>query len=187
MLSGIGPGDELATHDIPLRVDLPGVGRNLQDRYEIPVVNRMNFPQWRVFRGARFAQDDPLFKQWQRLRQGPYITNGGVLAAFRRSFADRETPDIFCLALLGLFRGYFPNYSALFAENLNYLTWVVLKAHTNNCAGRVKLRYLILGIHQSSTSTISMKVTMIVARTSQRSLRESALFVRSRSTSRTRN
>lgn len=140
MLSGVGPAEELAAHGIPLRVDLQGVGRNLQDRYEVPVVNRMNFPQWRVFRGARFAESDPLFDQWQRLRQGPYITNGGVLAAFRRSFADRETPDIFCLALLGLFRGYFPNYSALFAKNLNYLTWVVLKAHTNNCAGRITLR-----------------------------------------------
>ena len=140
MLSGIGAPEELAAHGIPVRVDLPGVGRNLQDRYEVPVVNRMNFAQWRVFRGARFAQNDPLFDKWKRLRQGPYITNGGVLAAFRRSFAARETPDIFCLALLGLFRGYFPNYSALFAKNLNYLTWVVLKAHTRNRAGRVTLR-----------------------------------------------
>ena len=140
MLSGIGPAEELRAHSIPLRVELPGVGQNLQDRYEVPVVNRMNFPRWRVFRGARFAQDDPLFDQWLRMRQGPYITNGGVLAAFRRSFPERETPDIFCLALLGLFRGYRPNYSALFAENLNYLTWVVLKAHTNNRAGRVTLR-----------------------------------------------
>jgi choline dehydrogenase-like flavoprotein len=63
-----------------------------------------------------------------------------VLTAFKRSFPDRAVPDIFCLALLGLFRGYFPSYSALFAENLNYLTWVVLKAHTNNCAGDVTLR-----------------------------------------------
>lgn len=140
MLSGIGPAEELSAHGIPLRINLAGVGRNLQDRYEIPVVNRMNFAQWRVFRGARFAQNDPLFHQWQRLRQGPYITNGGVLAAFRRSFANREAPDIFCLALLGLFRGYRPNYSTLFAQNLNYLTWIILKAHTNNCAGRVTLR-----------------------------------------------
>lgn len=140
MLSGIGPADELAAHGIPLRVDLPGVGRNLQDRYEVPVVNRMNFPQWRVFRGARFAADDPQFRKWKRWRQGPYITNGGVLAAFRRSFPDKETPDIFCLAILGLFRGYLPGYSSLFAENLNYLTWVVLKAHTENRAGRITLR-----------------------------------------------
>ncbi|MBS1822038.1 MAG: GMC family oxidoreductase N-terminal domain-containing protein [Acidobacteria bacterium] len=140
MLSGIGPAEELAAHDIPVRVDLPGVGRNLQDRYEVPVVNRMKFKQWRIFRGARFSSDDPLFQQWRKARQGPYITNGGVLAAFRRSFPGKATPDIFCLAVLGLFRGYKPGYSALFAENLNYLTWVVLKAHTNNRAGRVTLR-----------------------------------------------
>ena len=140
MLSGIGPADELAAHGIPLRVDLPGVGRNLQDRYEVPVVNRMKFKQWRIFRGARFASDDPQFQQWKEMRQGPYITNGSVLAAFRRSFPDKATPDIFCLAILGLFRGYHPSYSSLFAQNLNYLTWVVLKAHTNNRAGRVTLR-----------------------------------------------
>ena len=140
MLSGVGPAEELAAHGIPVRVDLPGVGRNLQDRYEVPVVNRMRFKQWRIFRGARFASDDPPFKQWKRMRQGPYITNGSVLAAFRRSFPDKAVPDIFCLAILGLFRGYKPGYSSLFAQNLNYLTWVVLKAHTNNRAGRVSLR-----------------------------------------------
>ena len=140
MLSGIGPAEQLAQHSIPLRVDLPGVGTNLQDRYEVGVVNRMNFKQWRIFRGARFAQGDPQFEQWKRARGGPYITNGGVLTAFKRSFPDRATPDIFCLGLLGLFRGYFPNYSALFAENLNYMTWVVLKAHTQNRAGKVTLR-----------------------------------------------
>jgi choline dehydrogenase len=140
MLSGVGAAEELAKHNIPLRVDLPGVGKNLQDRYEVPVVNRMNFSQWRIFRGARFAQGDPQFEQWKRDRSGAYITNGGVLTAFKRSFPDRAVPDIFCLGLLGLFRGYFPNYSALFAENLNYLTWVVLKAHTNNRAGEVTLR-----------------------------------------------
>jgi choline dehydrogenase-like flavoprotein len=140
MLSGIGPANELNAHGIPVRIDLPGVGRNLQDRYEVSVVNRMKFKQWRIFRGARFASDDSQFEQWQKMRQGPYITNGGVLAAFRRSFPDKSTPDIFCLAILGLFRGYKPGYSSLFAQNLNYLTWVVLKAHTNNRAGRVSLR-----------------------------------------------
>lgn len=140
MLSGIGPREQLAAHHIPLRVDLPGVGRNLQDRYEVPVVNRMNFDQWEVFKNARFAADDVHFAEWQRCREGAYTTNGAVLTAFKRSSPERDVPDIFCLALLGLFRGYFPSYSALFAENLNYLTWVVLKAHTNNRAGEVTLR-----------------------------------------------
>lgn len=34
MLSGIGPADQLAKHQIPLIVDLPGVGQNLQDHLE---------------------------------------------------------------------------------------------------------------------------------------------------------
>jgi choline dehydrogenase len=33
-LSGIGPAEELEQFDIPVLVDLPGVGTNLQDRYE---------------------------------------------------------------------------------------------------------------------------------------------------------
>lgn len=140
MLSGIGRREQLAAHSIPLRVELRGVGRNLQDRYEVPVVNRMNFDQWEVFKNARFAADDPHFAQWKRCRKGAYTTNGAVLTAFKRSSPERDVPDIFCLALLGLFRGYFPTYSTLFAENLNYLTWVVLKAHTNNRAGEVTLR-----------------------------------------------
>ena len=39
-LSGIGPSDELAKHKIPLLVNSPGVGKNLQDRYEAPVLAR---------------------------------------------------------------------------------------------------------------------------------------------------
>ncbi len=35
MLSGIGPGDELARHRIPVVAALPGVGRNLQDHLDI--------------------------------------------------------------------------------------------------------------------------------------------------------
>jgi choline dehydrogenase-like flavoprotein len=44
------------------------------------------------------------------------------------------------VAFLGKFQGYFPTYSAQFARDLNYLTWAVLKAHTNNRAGEVSLR-----------------------------------------------
>ena len=44
MLSGIGPPETLRRFDIPVRVALEGVGRNLQDRYEVAVVNRMRKP-----------------------------------------------------------------------------------------------------------------------------------------------
>ena len=62
MLSGIGPREELERHGIAVRVDLPGVGRNLQDRYEVGVVNRMNFDHWEVLKGATFARDDPQYR-----------------------------------------------------------------------------------------------------------------------------
>lgn len=140
MLSGVGPAAELAKHGIPLRVDLPGVGSNLQDRYEVGVVNRMNFDAWWVLEGAKFAAGDPQHEQWKRQRKGVYTTNGAVLAVVKRSFPERPLPDLFCFALLGLFRGYFPGYSALFAQHLNYLTWAILKAHTKNNAGTVRLR-----------------------------------------------
>jgi choline dehydrogenase-like flavoprotein len=139
MLSGIGPRSKLERHGIQVRVDLPGVGTNLQDRYEVGVVNRMNFDEWNIFKGAKFGAGDLQFREWEQ-GKGPYITNGGVLSMFKRSAPARSVPDLFCVAFLGRFQGYFPNYSKLFAENLNYLTWAVLKAHTNNRAGEVTLR-----------------------------------------------
>lgn len=140
MLSGIGPRAELERHGIEVKVELPGVGKNLQDRYEVAVVSRMNFDQWHIFQGAKFDTSDPQFEQWKAERDGPYITNGAMLAMFKRSAPERSLPDLFCVAFLGRFEGYFPTYSDLFVKNLNYLTWAVLKAHTNNRAGEVTLR-----------------------------------------------
>jgi choline dehydrogenase-like flavoprotein len=140
MLSGIGPRAELERHGIAVRVDLPGVGSNLQDRYEVGVVNRMNFNSWWVLDDAKFAAGDPQYTMWADKRQGVYTTNGAVIAIIKRSLPERALPDLFCFALLGLFRGYFPGYSALFPQHLNYLTWAILKAHTQNTAGTVRLR-----------------------------------------------
>jgi len=139
MLSGIGPRDVLEQVGIPVRVDLPGVGRNLQDRYEVAVVNRMSFPAWHVYSGAEFSTQDPQYKQWRTCGGGVYATNGSVLCVFRRSPVAQSAPDLFCMALLANFQGYYPGYSQAFAKDLNYLTWIVLKAHTRN-AGDVKLR-----------------------------------------------
>ena len=58
MLSGIGAAADLEPHGITTRVDLPGVGKNLQDRYEVAVVNRMAFDAWETLEGATFTNDD---------------------------------------------------------------------------------------------------------------------------------
>jgi choline dehydrogenase-like flavoprotein len=140
MLSGIGPVDELQKHGIAVRVALPGVGTKLQDRYEVGVVNRMSFDAWEVLDGAKYGRGDPQFKEWEHKHCGVYASNGAVLAVIKRSVPERPLPDLFCFALLARFSGYFPGYSCDIPKHLNYLTWCVLKGHTNNTAGEVRLR-----------------------------------------------
>jgi len=142
MLSGIGPKEHLEDPKIGIEclVPLAGVGSNLQDRYEVGVVNRMNFKEWTVLKGAKFSPGDPQYVEWETARTGVYATNGSVIAVIKKSFPQRPLPDLFIFSLLGLFKGYFPGYSKLFPEKLNYLTWAILKAHTQNCAGSVRLK-----------------------------------------------
>jgi len=139
MLSGIGPRAHLEAMGIAVRVDLPGVGRNLQDRYEVGVVNQMK-RQWEVLDDAKFAKGDPQYKEWDTERSGVYTTNGAVLGVIKKSSDAQPVPDLLCFALLGYFKGYEPGYSANFAQKLNYLTWAVLKGHTVNRGGEVLLR-----------------------------------------------
>jgi choline dehydrogenase len=143
MLSGVGPKDELARHNIPLLIELPGVGRNLQDRYEVGVVNRAR-DDWSILKGAAYKSTDRQYRDWVETQDkytgSVYGTNGAVLAAIRRSADDRPLPDLFCFGVLADFRGYYPGYSIRVVQKLNYLTWAVLKAHTQNRGGVVTLR-----------------------------------------------
>jgi choline dehydrogenase-like flavoprotein len=139
MLSGIGPAPRLREQGIPVRVELGGVGRNLQDRYEVSVVNRMKRP-WKVLEGARFADGDKLQREWAERRSGMYTSNGAALSVVQRSSADQPIPDLFAMALLARFYGYFPGYAREIAAHQDYLSWTVLKAHTQNRAGEVTLR-----------------------------------------------
>jgi choline dehydrogenase len=144
MLSGIGPKADLDKLGIPVRVDLPGVGQNLQDRYEVGVVNEVN-ADFGLLKNASFtypqegAEGDPCFQEWLK-GKGVYTTNGAVISVIVKSEKSRPEPDLFIFGLAGLFKGYFPGYSKLFVEHKDYFTWAILKAHTNNTAGTVKLR-----------------------------------------------
>ncbi len=142
-LSGIGPRNELARFGIPSLVDLPGVGRNLQDRYEATVVTRMrtDFP---LLQACSFGVPgvgqpvDPCYAEWLR-DGGVYATNGTVLGIIRRSVPARERADLFTFGIPGYFRGYFPGYSQAVRDK-DFFTWAILKAHTRNTAGTVMLR-----------------------------------------------
>src|SRR5215475_6118057 len=138
MLSGIGAQDELERHQIAVRIDRPGVGKNLQDRYEVGVVNRLK-RDWKVLEGAEFRRGDQCYAAWEKGQGGVYATNGAALVVVKRSRPERSVPDLFMFALLGNFQGYFPRYCDLIRSR-NYLTWAILKAHTENRGGTVTLR-----------------------------------------------
>lgn len=138
MLSGIGDPDVLNRYGITTRVPLRSVGRNLQDRYEVPVVNRMA-RSWEMLEGATFSTNDRQYRAWAANRQGVYTSNGALLGVVQRSSVGRPVPDLFCYALLADFRGYKPGYSEAIRKRHDCLTWVVLKAHTNNRAGSVTI------------------------------------------------
>jgi choline dehydrogenase-like flavoprotein len=57
-----------------------------------------------------------------------------------RSSLDRPVPDLFCFATIAPFSGYYPSYSSELLGHKNSLTWIILKGHTANTAGRVTLR-----------------------------------------------
>ena len=137
MLSGVGPADELAAHGVEARVALDGVGRNLQDRYEIGVIHKTERP-WTCLEGAEFAVGDPVYRAWLG-GKGMYLSNGAAVAFSLRSSVAGPDPDLFAMALVTRFSGYFPGYSDDIRSSRGDLTFAVLKAHTKNRGGRVTL------------------------------------------------
>ncbi len=139
MLSGIGPADALTALGIPVRVDLPGVGANLQDRYEVGVVHRMK-ADWPLLVGATFDRTDRQWRDWNTDASGMYVSNGAAIAVAKRAPGAKGPRDLFFMALLAKFRGYEPGYSKDVGAHHNYLTWTILKARTTNRKGQVSLR-----------------------------------------------
>ena len=151
MLSGVGDPEELAqipagkigAGRIEFRLALPGVGKNLQDRYEISVVSRMR-KEFKLLDGAELAlplaetRPDRHLREWRAEGTGLYASNGTVIAILKRSAPDLSQPDLFMFGAPARFEGYKVGYSL--PETHDLFTWVILKSHTNNRDGAVKLR-----------------------------------------------
>ncbi len=152
-LSGIGPRAELRSLNIPVVRDSPGVGTNMQDRYEVTVVGEApdnftaltncSFVQYPVldYIEPHMFIDDPCLTKWEddAADRGIYGTNGvawGVV--YNSSVSSMTEADMFIVGVPANFHGYFPEYSL--AAVLNHWSWLVLKAHSRNNAGTVTLR-----------------------------------------------
>lgn len=140
MLSGIGPREELKKHGIKERVRLEGVGQNLQDRYEVGVITKLKNPT-NVFKDCTFASgDDACLTSYNDDPQKSIYGSNGVLLGYKmRSKQSARNADLFLFGLPVYFHGYYPGWSSD-ALKPDHFSWVILKGHTNNTAGTVKLK-----------------------------------------------
>ncbi|KAJ9604841.1 hypothetical protein H2200_010956 [Cladophialophora chaetospira] len=144
-LSGIGPSAELTRFGIPVVVDLPGVGSNLQDRYEATIVGDSN-TDFAITKHCTFlrTQPDPCLVQWQNqpgpLLKGTYATNGIAIAVVKKSSVAEGDPDLLVSGAPAYFTGYHPGYANESLKDAHHWSWIILKAHSRNNAGSVTLR-----------------------------------------------
>jgi choline dehydrogenase-like flavoprotein len=150
-LSGIGPSAELDSFGIPVVVDLPGVGTNLQDWYEQTLIG-VTPTNFSLVEGCTFMKtaDDPCLKQWEtgatQYLKGVYASNGIALGVIRKSrvASDEKDPDPDLIITGGSanFHGYYPGWSNDALADHVHWSWIVLKGHTRNynAGGTVALR-----------------------------------------------
>jgi choline dehydrogenase-like flavoprotein len=105
MLSGIGPAEQLRSHGIACAADLPGIGENLIDHPEVPIVSMASGPYGYYRQGVGWRM---LWNglQFRLFGSGP-ITSAGVEAGAFVNPADPEaepTIQAFCVPIVYLDR-----------------------------------------------------------------------------------
>ncbi|MEK9970724.1 MAG: GMC family oxidoreductase N-terminal domain-containing protein [Ferrovibrio sp.] len=102
-LSGIGAGEDLAPHGIPVLHERPGVGRNLQDHVDFILLAKVDdatLPGVSLAGGARLLGE---IKRWRQERKGLLTSNYAEAGAFLRSDPALPRPDLqyhFVIALV---------------------------------------------------------------------------------------
>lgn len=88
LLSGIGPATHLRAHGITVVCDLPGVGRNLTDHLQVPVIYGCSRPV--TVDDARGLR---AISKYLLLKRGPLTSNVAEAGAFLH-VTDEEAPDL---------------------------------------------------------------------------------------------
>jgi choline dehydrogenase-like flavoprotein len=105
MLSGIGPADHLRSHGIECLVDLPGVGENLIDHPEVPIIGLANgkYGYFKQGVGWRMLLNGIHFKLF---KTGPILSAGVEAGAFVNPTDPASEPTIqaFCVPIVYLDR-----------------------------------------------------------------------------------
>ncbi|KAJ7157342.1 hypothetical protein C8R46DRAFT_1114199 [Mycena filopes] len=135
MLSGIGNSTELSAFGIETVVDLPGVGKNLQDHDEVAIVWKMK-NDYKLFSGCTFLSDpaqDPCLEDWINSDHANLYSFNPVLAVIiDKSNESLAAPDVFTYLAPAFFTGIFRGFSQEVVDNPDGLTAIVLKAHPSS-------------------------------------------------------
>ncbi len=154
MMSGIAPADQFEKYNRKgvlkgePKLVLDGVGRNLKDRYEVSVVTELD-RNLDLLKDCQFAQSyehlgrDKCLRDWANYKtreKSVYATNG-ILASIKMksSTHKKNSSDVILFGVPGYFTGYYPKYSKDTLRYKNKFTWAILKGHSANRLGRVKL------------------------------------------------
>jgi choline dehydrogenase len=141
MLSGIGDTEHLRKKGVKPLIHLPGVGKNLHDRYEVSVNYELesNFKVTEKCLYSTDASKDPCLKQFLEEGRGPYASNGILSSKLSKSNDNLQEADLFTLTAAAYFTGYRAGMLEDILNKKNTMTMLVLKAHGNNRAGIVQL------------------------------------------------
>ncbi|MBK0391142.1 GMC family oxidoreductase N-terminal domain-containing protein [Ramlibacter algicola] len=93
-LSGIGPGELLQRHGIPVRHELPGVGENLQDHLQIRAVFKVQGVETLNTLANSWVGKARIGLQYLLTRSGPMSMAPSQLGAFTRSTPDQPWPNV---------------------------------------------------------------------------------------------
>jgi len=93
LLSGVGPADELRAIGVPVMLDLPGVGKNLQDHLNVNIIQRTKQAMTLDGKDAGLASL-VVALQFLLFKTGPGTSNVAEAGAFIISRIGAATPDI---------------------------------------------------------------------------------------------
>ena len=93
-LSGIGPEQTLKKHGIDIVQDLPAVGANLQDHYQIRVVYQCSKPITLNDLSHSWTRKAAAGLQYIVSRKGPLTLGAGQVGVFARVHEQSKTPDV---------------------------------------------------------------------------------------------
>ncbi|KAF4630081.1 hypothetical protein G7Y89_g8062 [Cudoniella acicularis] len=143
MLSGIGPKAQLESFDIPVIVDLPGVGSNLQDNTEFGVAatsTKENFTSLAPT-CTYGAPGDPCLAAWYQ-GEGPYTQGPLDALMYKTSAAALNERDLFMFGNPGgLYQGYWPGETVNVVPSAppSTMDFSMVKMHPQNRLGTLEL------------------------------------------------